>query len=328
METSEVVVEAQGEPAADGVTEQVAPPASVESDTRTWPIDVALRERGARRLNFLGRPLTLERVGVGSLRYSVGDKPGEQYVVGVSESADTLRFIPALGASPLLIFPQTRLICPADATLDVVLAVPVYLQLGIGQGSRFAQIDEIAPPKMTRALYGPVDSGRLCRSVRSVVYAELEDAIQATGMQPLPQVESTQRLAALPVGVARFVDEDEEGRAPKEERAKELELLLAGSLTSFLQLRIRNASDAHREVTKIMVPTEILNLYQREGSLLTSRLTMKLLSAQEAEISAEGSPASGAVQIAELDGKTVAQDRRTLLFLHSYKAKTGLEFGF
>ncbi len=298
-----------------------------EREVKTWPIEVALRERGARRLNFLGRPLILERLAPGSLRYSLGDKPNEQYVVGVSESADTLRFIPALGATPLLIFPQNKLMCPVDVALDVVLAVPVYLRLGIGKGDHFAQIDEIAPPRMTRALYGPVDAGRVCRSVRTAVYASLDDAERETGLQPLPMVESTQRMQALPPGSARFADEGEEGRPPQS-GDKGLDLLLAGSLTCFLQLRIRNASDAHREVTKVMVPTEILNLYQREGVLLTSRLTMKLLSAHEAEISAEGPPAEGAQQIAELDGKTVAQDRRTLLFLHSYRAKTGLEFGF
>lgn len=306
--------------------QDVQAPAAASAHEPIWPIDVALREHGGRRLNFLGRPMMLERLAPGVLRYRVGEGPGEQFVVGVSESADTLRFIPALGATPLLIFPQTRLMCPVDVTLEVVLAVPVYLRLGIGKDARFAQIDEIAPPKMTRALYGPVDAGRLCRSVRSAVYATLEDAEAQTGAPPLPQVESTQRLAALPPSSARFVEEVEAGAPPA--GVSGLERLLAGSLTSFLQLRIRNVSDAHREITKIMVPTEILNLYQRKGTLLTSRLTMKLLSAQEAEISAEGPPAEGSSQIVELDGKTIAQDRRTLLFLHSYRAKTGLEFGF
>ncbi len=271
-------------------------------NVKTWPHEHTMSEgEDALRGRLQGRAFTLTRVNASWLHVQLHDEEERErpahIIVGVEDSARTIRFIPSLGPLPLLIFPKTRLLCPPQNTLPVVLSLPLYLRMGIGSGQRFALVSELEPPCMMRALYGPVDAGRLCRSIHSDIAFTQDEAREAYHASQPPH-------------------DDEDGTlhlAPK---------------PACLALKIYNAMSEPLEISKIMIPVELLSLYQgADGTPQTTSMKMRLFGQQEAEISSDKIP-EHTTPIADMNGTMPSPSRGSWMFSHSYRNKTGLEFGF
>lgn len=266
--------------------------------TMTWPVDRALPERGGAPLELTvqGRRIGMSRVGPEHLSYRP-EAGADEVLVGVEESASIARFIPTMGPLPLLAFPRSRLLCPGRGQLSVWLVVSIYVELGVGRPDAPLQaVDAFAPPRVPRALYGPVDNGTICRSAHSPVAVDLERA----------------RAQLDTLG------EDEPGPHPQ----------LVAPSPALLPLEIQNTTEAPLEVSKIMLPRNLFGLYEHEGDLLMGRYRMTLLGPQEAQLSFQGAPVEGSSPIHDLSGQPVEPELKPLLFVHTYRTKTGLEFGF
>src|SRR5690606_4724085 len=94
-------------------------------------------------------------------------------LVAIAQNADIVRFAPTLGERALLVFPKTKFLCPAGLELRTVFQIPVHLHIGVGTPSDIRLVEDLAPPTITRALYGPVDSGTICTSVRTRTAADI-----------------------------------------------------------------------------------------------------------------------------------------------------------
>ena len=145
------------------------PPERTEAEP-TWPRDLpltALDDGVTAPYGDLSG--TLEPGG--QLILSAGS---DQFLIGVQDSATTLRLIPTLGPLPLLVFVRPTLRCAPGRSLIVELDIPLYLTLGVGAHStHFTPVHEVSPTGVRRAVYGPVDAGVICRSVYTHAATEL-----------------------------------------------------------------------------------------------------------------------------------------------------------
>lgn len=267
----------------------------------SWPWDIALGSEAAVDLEVFGQPLSVQRLDPVTLQYRYGDAPARSQLVGVSETTDTLRFVPSLGPIPLLVFPHTPLLCSGDTTAQVLLRLPLHLQVGVGRDSQIKRVDELVPESVSKALYGPVDAGVICTSIHA-----------ANG----PSLAMVDR-------VAREVDLEQTPdvvHGPGEEEHP---------LVAYTRLKVRNSTAEPLRVTKIMIPADTISLYQAGGRIYTSEVSMRLLSAQEAELEFLTCSADGATPLPDLAGhRTDMSPKKKFMFSHDYRSKTGLEYGF
>lgn len=265
----------------------------------SWPIDIELPPPGeSLELAIQQRRICLKRSSDNQLELT-GEDYDQGIVIGGSPDMTTVRFIPTLGGLPLLVFPKSRLLCPAHQSFTVAFAIPVYIVMGLGSGSGFTRVIEFPPPRVPRALYGPVDAGVICRSVHTEIYATLEKARAQTSISEETSSE-----------------------------ADELHPLLWAPPLAVLMTMFENQTNTPLDITKVMAPQTQLTLYEAKGDLLTNKLRMKLLGELEAELTSLGPASAEAVALTDLNGMPVITEPRPTLFTHSYKQKTGLEFGF
>ena len=236
-----------------------------------------------------GTPWTIDRPGPTHLHYTLSP-PGaaeKPHLVGIRESATHLRIIPHLGQDSWLLFPTQQFVCPAQSELRVVLLAPLCLEVGVGSlEGGFKSLGVFLPARSSRALYGPVDSGTLCRAIHTEVH---------------------RTMAEVPGEVAH---DSREIRGPQ----------------ALMNLSVRNNTTEVLEVSKVMIPPTILGLYAQEERVHTSLVSMQLLSAQSAEIHAQFPPKVNS--LTDIQGRPLLGQSKITLFTHSYKTKTGLDFGF
>ncbi len=281
---------------------------SLETQTdERWPWDIELSRGATISTEIFGQMLRVERINATTLGYQFGDEAANARLIGVSETAQCLRFVPSLGPIPLLVFPEHQLLCPAKSTARCVLSLPLHLQVGIVEESGTKKIDEIPPPTISKALYGPVDAGTICTSVHAPNGASIEDVQREAALR-----DWTHAPLARPVA-------PEMEASPEDER----------SLMAYTYLRTRNNTDEPLVVTKFMVPAGVVSLYQAGRLTHTNEVSMRLLSAQEAELDFMRCPVADCVPLHNLNGeRTDTTPKRRHIFSHAYRSKTGLEFGF
>ena len=270
----------------------------------SWPFTLSLKEESLPSLQLFGQPLHLTLRGGPTLELS-GESPHSTRLIALPKTSSTLSFLPSFGDRSLLLFPRPQLLCPAGVRMKVHLALSLQLQLFVDTRQDSALLTEWTPPLTSRGAYGPVDSAEICTS-------------QQTPAAPLQE-----RLQE------RYVDHP----------ILNLRLALtnpAAEPRSFpawarIPLDIVNTTSIPLEISKIMVPTMNLGLFQYPGEpLSTNPLTMRLLSPQEAELLIEGHPDPRREdQWQRLCGKPVpSSERKPYVFLYTYRTKTGLEHGF
>ncbi len=249
--------------------------ASSESGTNphvNWPLQIDLPESLEIKGSAYGHHITMVRRG-DSLALCVGD---QSWNVGLPSRAKQIRLGPTLGDLPFLIFPHPSVIVAPEAEVTLEVEVPLHLDLAAG-GSR---LRTLAPLGLARALYGPVDDGKLCWSVH----------------------ENAAVLTELRIG----------GQA--------------GRLSAVAAVTCHNRSTAPVEVTRIMVPQDMVGLYDGEDRIHLSDVTMTIVGDAEAELTIE--PANGGRLLTDVLGLPIEPARRAFAFSHTYQTRTGLEYGF
>jgi hypothetical protein len=270
---------------------------------KSWPWDIKIGTNSALSFELLGSPVLFERLNPTTLRFQIGDDPSKSRLVGVTETTTHLRFVPSLGPIPLLVFLKNQLLCPSEATARYIVRLPLYLRVGVADDNHVRRIDELAPPHISKALYGPVDSGSICTSIHSPVAPSLEDLEDVA-----PEIGAT--LSARPL-------------------AADAEIADTRQLVAYTQLRVRNHTEEPHTVTKVMLPADTVSLYQSDDHIYTNQVSMRLLSAHEAELDFLKCHVADATALVDLNGeRTDTGPKNRLLFSHAYRAKTGLEFGF
>ncbi|MGM0556066.1 MAG: hypothetical protein ACQEVA_06790 [Myxococcota bacterium] len=279
-----------------------------------WPLDFKYGVDRPLALEVYGEPLKLTPLDATTLEYSYGGDEDSK-LVGVSSETNIIRLTLSVGSIPLLIFPRRGLLCPADSKLKTVMRLPLFIQVGVGTANDVKEIAEIRPISTSRALYGPVDAGVLCTSIHSdvgVTIDELQGSADAESKATSPAI------ATLSAGDDPEMADDTQ-LAPS---------LSESSLAAFARLTISNETHEPREVAKIMVPHDLLTLYDSDGVILTSHLKMLLQSETEAELDFGPCPDAEASAIPDLQGRARINDGRKHLFDLTYRNKTGLEYGF
>ncbi len=272
-----------------------------------WPWDIDLAGQARVTVDVCGRMLSVERLGKHTLRYQLGDDPANARLVGVSETDDLLRFVPTLGPMPLLVFPETPLLGPAGSTVRCVMRLPLHLQVGVGTQQSMKRVDELVPPGVSKALYGPVDAGTICTSIRAPNSTSVE-AIEE--LDALPRTPGSQTTC-------HAVEDSRPASATRRE------------LVAYTHLRARNKTDEPLTISKVMIPAQDVSLYQAGGHTHTNEVSMRLSSAQEAEIDFLKCPVSDATGLVDLNGaRTDVDPKKRHFFTYAYRSKTGLEYGF
>jgi hypothetical protein len=272
-----------------------------------WPWDIELAADTTSTFDLGGKSLRVERVNPTTLRYRVGDDEKHTRLVGMTETASKLRFVPTLGPLPLLVFPNIQLLCPANSAVRCVLRLPLHIQVGIDDKTGFRRVDEIVPPSVSKALYGPVDSGVLCTSIHAPNAASVEDIEQET---------SRDAENRPPLLRSDALDVQNTEKAERQ-------------LVAYTHLRVRNKTEEPLLVSKVMIPAGVISLYQAGQLTHTNEVSMRLLSAQEAELEFLKCPVSETTPLPDLGGhRTDSTPKKPYFFSHTYRSKTGLEFGF
>lgn len=279
-----------------------------------WPLDLTYEAESPVSLQVYHQPLTMTPLNRRTLEFKWGE-PDDAKIVGVGDDANIVRLVPTIGTSPLLIFPRRSLLCPARSKLKTVLRLPLFIEVGIGRSTDIRKISEIQPPSTSHALYGPVDAGVLCTSIRSEVGVSIDELRDLTA-------ESTSHEEPMRAA-------DGSGDDPDMTVHRDLTRSLSeAELVAFVDVAISNRTGEPREVAKIMVPHELITLYESDDVIRTGQLEMKLLSESEAEIEFGPCPDTDALSIGDLHGRQREADGRKHLFDLHYRNKTGLEYGF
>lgn len=289
---------------------------------QNWPVNISLKADADLTIGLFGKPLYIRRVQGSTLSCTL-DLPTSERLIAVSESADTLQFVPSLGDRALLLFPQPRLLCPAGLKLSVFIELPLQLKMLCGKGTHFDLLDTFEAPTVSKGIYGPVDAGIVCTSVK---------ARCAPGIGALKRShEENENRSKKDLIYPGMTDELSEAhgddpqidapRASTETTTRQIPSI------AYARLEITNSTDGPLEVNKIMIPTHQLVLYQNQDHLLTNTIRMKLVSKLEAELVIASAHDPEALT---MDTQQAAQsfDKKALIFAHAYRSKTGLEYGF
>lgn len=209
----------------------------------------------------------------------------------------------------MLVFPRRTLLCPANSQLKTVIDLPLFTKVGVGTARDIREITEIKSPLTSRALYGPVVAGVLCTSIKSNVGVSIRD---------LRGDDEPSTLAARSSG------DDPEISAVRGRGHR----LTEQDLTAYVNVTVSNQTEKPLEVAKIMIPTDLLALFDSDGVIRTGRVQMHLLSETEEELDFKGCPDTEANPITDLHGRERVSDGRKHIFDLTYRNKTGLEYGF
>lgn len=275
-----------------------------------WPLDLKYGVDNPVTIDVHGAPMRLAPLNATTLEYAHGDS--DPKVVGVSAEANVVRLVPTIGPQPLLVFPRRTLLCPANSMLKTVLRLPLFIRVGVGTTKDVREIAIIKPPSTSRALYGPVDAGALCTSVKSDVGVTI-DGLRAHAADD--SISSATRVG------------QNSGDDPEMSR-EDSRSLSEHDLVAFADLTITNETDEPKEVAKVMIPHDQLVLFEADQVTRTSHLKMRLLSESEAELDFGPCPDTEASPIPDLRGRVPTSDGRKHLFDLTYRNKTGLEYGF
>ncbi|MFU8805326.1 MAG: hypothetical protein ACNA8W_16055 [Bradymonadaceae bacterium] len=267
-----------------------------------WPVNIRLEANADLTIGLFGKPLYIRRLQGSTLSCSL-DVPTSERLVGIHESADTLQFVPELGERALLIFPRPTLLCPALLKLTVYIELPLFLQMSVGKGAHFDLIDGYTPPTVAKGIYGPVDAGIVCTSMKGRCAPSIETLTQ-------------RRLEEEDGHRSELSYEIDDGETRRE------------TLVAYCRLEVVNTTDAPLEITKIMLPANQLSLYQNGDQLLTNHVRMRLLSKQEAELSMLGAPDPPAKILQSGTRSPSTLDKGVQIFSFAYRSKTGLDYGF
>lgn len=240
-----------------------------------WPLELDLKDGQSYDGTLYGRPLALERRG---MRLALGYDEHD-WLVGIPENTQRLRLGPSLGPAPFLVFPTPPLVVPGGESIEQTFRVPLHLELA-AVAETSVRLRELRPATLTRSLYGPVDGGAICWTVKAL----------------------------------------DEGVACLQLAGK------TGDLTASLSATIENHTTHGHDVSKIMLPVDLIGLYDRSGELFISDVQMVLLGDTEAELTME-SPAKARAMNNVL-GVPIRPTRRSFALSHTYRNKTGLEYGF
>lgn len=127
----------------------------------TWPIDMPLEDGARLKGTAYGVPLELSRHGLSLiLRYDE-----KVWDVGIPEGSHHIRFGPSLGPLPFLLFPSPPLLIPSGCDLRRTFSVPLHLDIAV-VAKQSNRVRELTPHGFTKSLYGPVDMGTICWTVR------------------------------------------------------------------------------------------------------------------------------------------------------------------
>jgi hypothetical protein len=200
----------------------------------TWPLDLKYPPETPLVIDVYGQSITITPLDATTLEFNQGDASNSK-IVGVSENASIVRFVPTLGPHPLLVFPRRTLLCPANSQLKTVIDLPLFTKVGVGTARDIREITEIKSPLTSRALYGPVDSGVLCTSIKSNVGVSIRD---------LRGDDEPSTLAARSSG------DDPEISAGRGRGHR----LTEQDLTAYVNVTVSNQTDKPLEVAKIMIP--------------------------------------------------------------------------
>ncbi len=289
----------------------------------SWPIDISFANGTHVKLRAFDERLTLKRIHPTTLTYTVGDPGAKRHgesestrLVAIAPSANIVRFVPTLGERALLIFPKTKFLCPAGLEFRTVFQIPVHLHIGVGTATDIRLVEDLAPPSITRALYGPVDSGTICTSVR---------ARTATDIASYLSYKPDEGEPFIPVPEFHFgnMESDDASQSMTASDSTKVKQLVA-----YASVKITNVTNEPLEVSKIMIPYNALSLFQTDKYLLCNEIQMRLLSRHEAEITSGDCPDPTAKPIDQGHGRFAIVDRRPHIFAYAYRSKTGLDYGF
>ena len=237
-----------------------------------WPINIELPPGTRVEGSAFGEHITLDRHG-DSIDLSIGKR---SWAAGLPANGRKVLMGPALGERPFLLLPDPTLIVPAHSHLVVDFTIPMHLDIAVDD----VRVRTVAPPALSRALYGPVDSGVICWSIRPLEPTFVE--LRIAGV--------TQQLGAK------------------------------------LRVSCENKSDAPVDVSRVMVPFDMVGLYATKTELRLSDVTMAILGEAVAELTME--PPTGATILADVTGEPITPTRRIFAFSHTYRNRTGLDYGF
>lgn len=240
-----------------------------------WPLKIDLPAKGPVTGTVFGERLVFEKQH-DTLSLILGET---KWTVALPLAAKTLMFGPALGPLPYLLFPSPTLVLPSGTEIVRTFRVPLHLDLAAA-GSADARLRTIAPIGLTRSLYGPVDAGTICWSVRN--------------------------------------DGD-----------VSMELRIGGEvrdLSAQVRLSCDNQSSTQVDVSRIMIPTDMVGLYQVATGLRLSDVTMTVVGESDAELTMKS--AEGGRALIDVVGQTISPVRRSFAFSHTYRNRTGLDYGF
>lgn len=290
----------------------------------SWPIDISFENGSHVKLRAFDEDLTLRRIHPTTLTYTFGERttrrqgePESTRLVAIAPNADIVRFAPTLGERALLVFPKTKFLCPAGLELRTVFQIPVHLHIGVGTSSDIRLVEDLAPPTITRALYGPVDSGTICTSVRTRTAADIASYLAH---------EPDENEAKIPE--FHFGNEPDQAPHNEETPTQTVRTSKVNKLFAYASVKITNVTNEPLEVSKIMIPNNALSLYQTDKYLLCNEIQMRLLSRLEAEITPGDCPDPSAKAVDQGQGRFAIVDRRPHIFAYAYRSKTGLDYGF
>lgn len=288
-----------------------------------WPIDIPFASGTSLKLQAFGEDLLFERINASRLTYTFG-KPESKRLVAVADKATIIRFLPTLGERALLFFPETKFLCPAGLELRTIFPLPVHLHIGVGTPTDVRLIEDLAPPTTTRALYGPVDSGIICTSVRARTAPSITDYLNSHTDEgtKVPEFHFGSKLPNDDPSVAEPSDATNAGTTNASNKIRFNQLIAYATIT------IINTTNEPLEVSKIMIPYNALSLYQTNSYLLCNEIQMRLLSRLEAEITPGDCPDPKAKPVDQGQGRFAVVDRRPHIFAYAYRSKTGLDYGF
>ncbi len=273
------------------------------TQTPGWPVRIAWDDEEFPEIFFFDKPLYLQRRAGPSLELSRGT-PETTRLAAIPKTSDNLSFLPSFGDRPFLIFPRPLLICPAGLRFSVDLAVPLYIQLSIEAEGKAHRLVEWAPNSVSRGAYGPVDNSQICTSFSSPSAGDPAELLNQNTDHPIVNL----NLSLTSVDSEPMVY----------------------PCWARLNLKVVNTTNEPLEISKIMIPTASLSLFQAVGSsaLATNKITMRLLGPQDAELVLGDPPGGKKLWDPILGRQPGANDRRPYVFLYAYKTKTGLEHGF
>lgn len=225
----------------------------------------------------------------------------------------------------------------SDQTLRVEIVGPGHVRVDFGGASRIVGLPQRSSRLRVVPDMGPLpllllpDRGIICSrrsSIKVYLSAPLYLKVGAgshdelVSLADIPPIGIKRALygpvdAGVICRAARCAVETSSPSDPPSQRA-----------LAYLALTIENKTGEPLEVNRLMIPLSMAGIHQDGVRTWLGAYQLRLLSAVDAELTYLGAPAPGYEVVADLAGKPLTPLTRPVLFTHTYRAKTGLEFGF